>query len=167
MEINQITSHQIKLLNSLLICYPISFVYSLFLVKTSRNIKLLYHLLCGITIIYYNYGFDAIHSLAVCLFCYISLKYFEIRTALFLNFTVPMFYLVYGCYVTQIGYNYSLTWTIAQCVLTLRLIAITFDVYDGIRNKKQRNRKESVKVYFIFSYYLLFVESSRFNIWII
>ncbi len=38
--------------------------------------------------------------------------------------------------MTQIGSEYSFTWTIPQCVLTLRLIALTFDVYDGYQNSK-------------------------------
>ena len=50
-------------------------------------------------------------------------------------------YLLCGYYVTQIGSEYSFTWTIPQCVLTLRLIAMTFDIYDGHRNAKLR--KES------------------------
>lgn len=43
---------------------------------------------------------------------------------------------MWGYYVTQVGSEYSFTWTIPQCVLTLRLIALTFDVYDGHRNAK-------------------------------
>lgn len=35
--------------------------------------------------------------------------------------------------MTQVGSEYSFTWTIPQCVLTLRLISLTFDVYDGNR----------------------------------
>src|ERR1700712_1867077 len=48
---------------------------------------------------------------------------------------------MWGYYVTQIGSEYSFTWTIPQCVLTLRLIALTFDVYDVHRNAKLRDKK--------------------------
>jgi PREDICTED: similar to MGC81123 protein len=40
--------------------------------------------------------------------------------------------------------KYTFEWTIPQCVLTLRLIAITFDIYDGQRIKNQEVTKEVI-----------------------
>lgn len=41
-------------------------------------------------------------------------------------------YLLWGYWRTQSD-EYAFEWTIPQCVLTLRLIAVVFDVYDGYR----------------------------------
>ena len=41
-------------------------------------------------------------------------------------------YLCIGYYVTMTD-SYMITWTTPQCVLTLRLIGLTYDVYDGQR----------------------------------
>ena len=43
---------------------------------------------------------------------------------------------MWGYTETQTGLEYSFGWTVPQCVLTLRLIALTFDVYDGQKNAK-------------------------------
>lgn len=57
-------------------------------------------------------------------------------------------YLSYGYYITQTGLEYSFTWTIPQCVMTLRLIALSFDIYDGKRNeiiKKKFDDEDDLK----------------------
>ena len=43
-------------------------------------------------------------------------------------------YLLVGYYVNMTGV-YNIAWTTPHCVLTLRLIALTFDIYDGKRKK--------------------------------
>lgn len=141
-----ITSPPVKLMLSLLLSYPISIIYSIFFVKASKNVKLIYHLIFGIVLIVFNYGFDIYHSLITCFFCYAVLYFVNIKIALVVNFVAPMVYLVVGCYLTQIGNNYSITWTLPQCVLTLRLIAVTFDVFDGYGNKRMKKDDEKAKV---------------------
>ena len=51
-------------------------------------------------------------------------------------------YLLWGYYQTQTE-EYAFEWTIPQCVLTLRLIAVAFDVYDGRRIEFFRKRSEA------------------------
>ena len=41
-------------------------------------------------------------------------------------------YILVGYYMNMTG-DYNIAWTTPHCVLTLRLIALTFDVYDGQR----------------------------------
>ena len=141
-----INSPPVKLMISLFISYPISIIYSIFFVNASKRVKLIYQLVLGIVLICFNYGFDIAHSLITCFFCYAVLKFANIKIALAVNFIVPMVYLVVGCYLTQIGANYSLTWTLPQCVLTLRLIAVTFDVYDGLGNQMRKKKDEKAQV---------------------
>lgn len=51
-----------------------------------------------------------------------------------ISFTFCSAYLLWGYYVT-LSEEYAFEWTIPQCVLTLRLIAVSFDVYDGKRDR--------------------------------
>ena len=129
------SQESVLLIFSLFYSYPICIAFNTHFISKPKTTKLLYYLLCGLSLVYLNYGLNIIHSLVVCLFCYAIIRVFSTKTALVVNFTIPLIYLLYGCYVTQIGFNYNISWTIPQCVLTLRLIAITFDVYDGYRNK--------------------------------
>jgi len=60
-----------------------------------------------------------------------------------LSFAFCSGYLLWGYYVT-FSEEYAFEWTIPQCVLTLRLIAVSFDVYDGERERRRkRNKKDS------------------------
>ena len=135
-----IPEESVNLFISLLMSYPICIVYNTHFLNKPKSIKLFYYFFFGLSLVYFNFGLKTIHSLLVCLFCYTVLNIFNIQTALILNFTVPLIYLIYGCYVTQIGSKYTITWTLPQCVLTLKLIAISFDIYDGIENKRSRKK---------------------------
>lgn len=46
-----------------------------------------------------------------------------------------MTYLLYGYYTTATT-SYDITWTMPHCVLTLRLIGLTWDLYDGSKDKR-------------------------------
>lgn len=58
------------------------------------------------------------------------------------NFAFCSGYLLWGYYVT-LSEEYAFEWTIPQCVLTLRLIAVSFDVYDGHVKRKSCDSKSS------------------------
>lgn len=64
--------------------------------------------------------------------------------ALLFNFLFTFTYLLYGYYLTQVDASYTITWTMPQCVLALRLIAISFDLYDGEANKEADGEKKKV-----------------------
>lgn len=51
-------------------------------------------------------------------------------------------YLLWGYYKTQ-SEVYTFEWTIPQCVLTLRLIAVAFDVSDGYKSNDGDSSKEN------------------------
>jgi lysophospholipid acyltransferase 5 len=129
---------------SLLISYPICIIFNKYLLKQNNNIKHVYYLICGLLLVYFNFGSDIIHSLINCLVCYLVLKLFNIKIAVVINFLFTLIYLLIGCYSIQIGSNYSIKWTLPHCVLTLRLIAISFDIYDGFHNQKINISKDEV-----------------------
>jgi lysophospholipid acyltransferase 5 len=131
-----VTEEALLLFISLLISYPICIIYNKYLLKQNNNRKHVYYLTCGLLLVYLNFGSDLIHSLVNCLVCYLVLKFFKIKIAVVINFLFTLIYLLYGCYSIQIGSNYSIKWTLPQCLLTLRLIAISFDIYDGFHNQK-------------------------------
>ena len=58
-----------------------------------------------------------------------------------MTFTFCTSYLMYGYYII-FSEEYAFAWTIPQCVLTLRLIAVSFDVYDGKKRKNRTSKKE-------------------------
>ncbi len=48
-----------------------------------------------------------------------------------LSYLLFQVYLCVGYYNNVTGTSYVITWTTPHCVLTLRLIGLAFDVYDG------------------------------------
>lgn len=50
--------------------------------------------------------------------------------SLSLVFVITMSHLLIGYWVTATG-TYDIKWTMPQCVLTLRLIGLAFNVFDG------------------------------------
>lgn len=132
----------VSLFLAILAAYPINLIYVLAFRNVSSRVKCYYFFLCGLTIISLTFQLNALHSFINCVFCYTTLKYVNARVALTLNFIFTNLYLLYGYYVNQLDWHYTVTWTIPQCMLTLKLIAFSFDIYDG------HCIEESKKVFF-------------------
>lgn len=120
----------LRFMTSILMSYLFCLAFNVKSVSQSATLKQLYSIVVGIALMYFNFGTDVCHSLITCLFCYATIKLFDSISALIINFTFTLTYLLIGCRLTQIGSKYSICWTLPQCVLTLRLIAITFDFHD-------------------------------------
>jgi lysophospholipid acyltransferase 5 len=144
------SEESVYLMLCLLLSYVICIAFNTVFIASAKSTKLWYYLLSGAALVFTYCGSGLLHSLVVCLLCFATIKWMAIRTALAVNIVVPMVYLLYGCYDTQIGSIYTIGWTLPQCVLTLRLIAVTFDVYDGLRNdsllKKSKDNDKQVLV---------------------
>ncbi|KPM04938.1 lysophospholipid acyltransferase 5-like protein [Sarcoptes scabiei] len=129
----------VVLLFALIQSYLISLFYSLFLrnleIFNRTRLRSYYFLITGLLLVYWAYGLDLIHSFVNCSVCFLSLKYLHSRTALIANFIFVLVYLLCGYKANQIDWNYSLTWTMPQCILTLRLIALSFDLNDKPKSK--------------------------------
>lgn len=127
----------LRLLASLLFAYPISYAYR-YINDEFTYIKHFYFISTGLLLCWINYGVFIYHSLLTIFINYAVLKIFG-GTRISVGFTLcfAMGYLLWGCWITQKDMNYTVTWTMTQCVLTLRLIAMAFDLYDGARNKKR------------------------------
>ena len=131
----------IVLFTAVICTYIICLVFALLMQSKSSHFKSFYFLITGLLLTIWAYGSNTIHSFINCCFCYLTLKCLPQRIALTMNMLFTMAYLLYGYYLTQVDWNYSLTWTMPQCILTLRLIAFSFDILDGQTNKLKTNKK--------------------------
>lgn len=88
-------------------------------------------------------GTDTIHSLATCLVVWSTIRLLgATQTMLALNFTFCVGYLMYGYYQKIEVHSTRITWTLPQCVLTLALIALSFDYYDDSHKHTKKDDDE-------------------------
>ncbi|XP_074603759.1 lysophosphatidylcholine acyltransferase 3 protein nessy [Brevipalpus obovatus] len=126
----------LTILVSILGSYVIAIIYNIFLVKHKVLFKQLFFIISGIGLGYLNHGADVLHTTATILGTYVILIILKgSREAVGAVFVYCLGYLLYGYMKTQ-GSDYNFEWTIPECILTLRLTAIAFDVYDGYRIKR-------------------------------
>ncbi|KAL7645692.1 UNVERIFIED_CONTAM: hypothetical protein RMT77_002569 [Armadillidium vulgare] len=121
----------LKLLISLLIGYPLLYIHRKFLHDKSPILQHFYFILGGVGIAIFNNGINVLHSMFCIFFAWLVL--FLIGGTLLsvlVSFTFQMGYLLIAYYVTGTD-TYDIKWTMPHCVLTLRLIALAFDLYDG------------------------------------
>ncbi|KAK7094232.1 lysophospholipid acyltransferase 5-like [Littorina saxatilis] len=123
-----------RLLLSLLSGYPLALLYrSSLLYNQPPAVKHVYFIMTGLLQCWFNFGTDVYHSMFNITFIYILLRVaggtkFSAVFAFFFNLT----YLVVGYYYEVVsGKEYNISWTMPHCVLTLRLTAVAFDLYDG------------------------------------
>ncbi|XP_054267493.1 lysophospholipid acyltransferase 5-like isoform X1 [Macrosteles quadrilineatus] len=123
----------LKILFSIIFAHPIALFHRFFLYGKAPDLQHLYFTLCGLAIGIFNYGWDIFHTFATIVCVYIVLRLIGgtlFSAVLILIFT--MAYLLIGYYVTSTE-TYDIKWTMPQCVLTLRLTGLAFDLYDGAR----------------------------------
>uniref|UniRef100_A0A1B6FRU6 Lysophospholipid acyltransferase 5 n=2 Tax=Cuerna arida TaxID=1464854 RepID=A0A1B6FRU6_9HEMI len=121
----------LKILLSILLAHPISLFHRYNLYGKNQDLQHIYFAVCGLAIGIFNYGWDIFHTLATVIVVYIILKVAGgtlMSAVITLGFT--MSYLLIGYYVTSTE-TYDIKWTMPECVLTLRLTGLAFDLYDG------------------------------------
>lgn len=97
----------------------------------------------GVAILLFNFGLDAYHTLLAIGCTHVFLRTLQGTALIAVSFAFHMAYLLTG-YLLNSGDDYSICWTMPHCVLTLRLIALAFDVSDGRRPEAElsaENRK--------------------------
>ncbi|KAK2709761.1 hypothetical protein QYM36_013437 [Artemia franciscana] len=121
----------LRLIVSILLGYPLSYIYTKYLKNFDVIHKHFFFFLSGFCIGVWNFGFDIVHSLVAVLVTYISLQVAGGTTlSVVFSFVFHMAYLLVGYWVTATK-EYDIKWTMPHCVLVLRHIALTFDVADG------------------------------------
>ncbi|XP_006815105.1 lysophospholipid acyltransferase 5-like [Saccoglossus kowalevskii] len=123
----------LRFLIAVLAGFPLAFFQRSFLHGKSATLHHAYFVICGLMLSYFNYGAESLHS-ASSVFINYLLIYFAGGTdiSIIISFIFNMGYLVTG-YIYTATDTYDITWTMPHCILTLRLIGLNFDVYDGSR----------------------------------
>ncbi|KAG8197373.1 hypothetical protein JTE90_013498 [Oedothorax gibbosus] len=127
----------LRLFYTILLGYPLAYFHRTYLFGKSPCLQHLFFIGCGLTLGYYNYGNDMIHSIISVLFTYLLL--FTMGgtfNSVIISFVFNMSYLMFGYYVTGTD-DYDIKWSMPHCVLTLRLIGLAFDVYDGQKKESE------------------------------
>lgn len=130
----------LNLLLSIFMCYPLAIVYQNYIRKigNDQNIRHMFFILMGLDMAYYNFGLTLYHNLIpplVLYFTNILLGPGPINC--FITFFFNMIYLIAGYIYTE-SENYDITWTMPQCVSTLKLIALSYDIWDGMKVKQNQ-----------------------------
>lgn len=115
--------------------YPVLLFYRKYLADKESNLQHLYFFLTGLFLGHWVIGEGVTHSLYSILATYLILLISggTIASVVF-SFLINLAYLLAG-YWYMAGEDYDVSWTMPQCVLCLRLIGLTWDVYDGERQK--------------------------------
>lgn len=144
----------LRLLLTLILAYPISFVYNKrFLNQSSKDSnaeqRKNYILASGLALNFFFNGFDIYHSLITIGvsygLCYVLGKQQGNRKLAAGGVWIfNALYLLIGYYKTETD-DYDITWTMTQCILCLRLMGFGFDYYDGASAAKKAEEKEVTK----------------------
>ncbi|XP_067142730.1 lysophospholipid acyltransferase 5-like [Centruroides vittatus] len=124
----------LRLLFSILLGFPLALVHRCYVINLSPSMQHVYFTFCGISLGYFNYGWDVTHSLVCVLVIYLVLLFAggTLHSVIF-SFVFLMGYLLIGYYCTATS-DYDIKWSLPHCVLTLRLIGLAFDVFDGCKD---------------------------------
>lgn len=129
------TDPAIRLFLSILMGYPLAIFYHK-CVRDFYEWRNIYFIIVGFDIAYYNFGISMYHNLIPTLVMYFStLALGGGKSNAIVTFIFNMTYLLAGYIYTE-SEDYDITWTMPHCVLTLKLIALSFDMWDG---QKQRS----------------------------
>lgn len=133
----------LKLLISLLIGYPLLLLHRYTLYRKSPTLQHLFFVACGLSLGIFNNGSDVIHSIICVVVGWLTLVIASgtMASVIFAN-VFQMGYLLTGYYVTSTT-SYDIKWTMPHCVLTLRLIALTWDMYDAAKDKSELSKDQA------------------------
>ncbi|XP_068111367.1 lysophospholipid acyltransferase 5 [Hyperolius riggenbachi] len=125
----------LRLILSIFIGYPLALFQRYFLFKKQPSHIHLFNTVTGLCIAYFNFGSQLYHSLLCVVLHFLILRLMgRTVTAVLTSFCFQMGYLLLGYYNTATD-GYDIKWTMPHCVLTLKLIGLTFDYYDGGKAK--------------------------------
>ncbi|NXI52192.1 MBOA5 acyltransferase, partial [Chloroceryle aenea] len=111
--------------------YPFALFQRYFLFQKETYLIHLYNVFTGLSIAYFNFGMQFFHSMLCVLIQFLILRLMgRTITAVFTTFFFQMTYLMAGYYYTATE-HYDIKWTMPHCVLTLKLIGLAIDYYDG------------------------------------
>lgn len=150
-EIIGTTTPALTLLISILMGYPLAIVYHKY-VRKYAEYRHYYFILTGLDMAFCNFGLSLYHNILPILVMYICTKYIGPgKHHAIISFIFNMTYLLVGYVLTE-SEDYDITWTMPHCVLTLKMIALSFDLWDGKKMAKgvelsANNKKTALEKY--------------------
>jgi len=128
----------LKLILGQLAGYPVLLFYRKLLSDKDTKLQHIYFALTGLFLGHWVIGPGVTHGIYAILFNYLLLVIAGgTYLSVVLSFTFNISYLLIG-YTFTASEEYDISWTMPQCVLCLRLIGLTVDVYDGIQAKQHK-----------------------------
>jgi len=126
----------LKLILGQLLGVPLMLLYRALISHRETNVQHLFFFLSGILAGQWVIGGDVVHSLYAVLATYLILvcaggTLISVVVSFLFNFG----YLLVGYVYTETE-GYDICWTMPHCVLSLKLIGLTFDCYDGERARR-------------------------------
>uniref|UniRef100_A0A1L8D692 Lysophospholipid acyltransferase 5 n=1 Tax=Plutella xylostella TaxID=51655 RepID=A0A1L8D692_PLUXY len=132
------TDPAIKLFLSILMGYPLAIVYHKH-IRQNPEWRNPYFIITGLDMAWYNFGPTLYHNMIPVVVIYLTSVFLGPgKINCIITFVFNMTYLLAG-YIGTESEDYDITWTMPHCVLTLKLIALSFDLWDG---EKMKNGKE-------------------------
>eukprot|EP00057_Strongylocentrotus_purpuratus_P007508 XP_011661982.1 PREDICTED: lysophospholipid acyltransferase 5 [Strongylocentrotus purpuratus] len=121
----------LRFLISMFAGYPLAIFLRDNLHGTSATTKHLFISAVGLAISYFNYGMDTKYLLFCSLVNYIVLCLAGgTGASVIFSFVFNVGYLLVS-YAIYASNDYDMNWTTPQCILTLRMISVAYDLYDG------------------------------------
>ncbi|XP_072022573.1 lysophospholipid acyltransferase 5-like [Amphiura filiformis] len=132
----------IRLLLSMLFSYVLAAILRSVLHGFPATLKHIYFIVTGLALAYFNYGYGTIHSLGAILVNYVMLLVIGgTPISALLSLVGNLGYLV-GAYYYMSTDDYDVNWTTPHCVLTLRLIGLAWDLYDGNKPESRQSKEQ-------------------------
>uniref|UniRef100_A0A673IGK5 Lysophospholipid acyltransferase 5 n=1 Tax=Sinocyclocheilus rhinocerous TaxID=307959 RepID=A0A673IGK5_9TELE len=132
----------VRLILSILLGYPFALVYRWFLFHQSATVVHLFHTFSGLALATFNFGYQVCHSLLCVVIQFLLLRLMgRTVTCVLSSFVFQMIYLLMGYYYTATE-EYDIKWTMPHCVLTLKLIGLALDYYDGEKEQSQMSAEQ-------------------------
>ncbi|XP_050683772.1 lysophospholipid acyltransferase 5 [Leptidea sinapis] len=125
----------LQLLLSILWGYPLAIIFNKKLRENTEYKNIIFALM-GFDIAVYNFGLSFAHNLVPVAVIYLTTKLLGPgRNNAIITLIFNMVYLLNG-YIQTESEDYDITWTMPHCVLTLKVIALSFDLWDGQKKKE-------------------------------
>ncbi|XP_011499110.1 PREDICTED: lysophospholipid acyltransferase 5 [Ceratosolen solmsi marchali] len=132
-DIIGVPTDALRLLISLFLGFPLALFHREILYGKNPTIQHYYFIICGLVLGFWNYEWSILHSIFTLLITYGIFSVFGNRSSsVVATFIFNMGYLLCGYYATATD-DYDIKWTMPQCVLTLRLIGLSFNLADSTK----------------------------------
>lgn len=132
-----------RLVVSVLTGYPLAITYSLCSARWSVPQREVFLLLSGIFLCVWNFGFCVVHMfVGIFVTLFVAYLFSRSKLSVLFAFVFNMTYLLVGTCIYNHG-TYDINWTTPYCILCLRLIGLTWDLYDASIPESLRSEQQN------------------------